>query len=95
MTPIFAAFSSARWRRLVRDVLGVRPQRLRDAGAEPIGLHQHRHQRAHIVDLGARREILERFDARLAGAHSVLIIRSSCASSGCEISSSSLVFRMA
>ena len=49
--------------------LGMRSQRLRDAGAEPVGLHQHRDERANIVDLGARREILERLDSRLAGAH--------------------------
>ena len=46
----------------------MRAQRLRDAGAEPIGLHQHRHERAHVVDLGALGEVLERLEARLAGA---------------------------
>ena len=48
--------------------LGVRAQRLRDAGAEPVGLHQHRHQRPHVVHLRARREVLERLEPRLAGA---------------------------
>src|SRR5436190_1916992 len=48
--------------------LGVRAQRLRDAGAETIGLYEHGNECAHVVDLGARGEILHRFDSRLAGA---------------------------
>ena len=47
---------------------GVRAQRLGDAGAEPIGLRQHRHQRPHVVDLRAFRQSLERLEPRLAGA---------------------------
>ena len=50
LTPVFAAASSARWRRLVRERLGVDPQRLRHAGAELVGLNQHRHERAQVVD---------------------------------------------
>ena len=48
--------------------IGVGAQRHAEAGAESIGLHQHGHQGAHVVDLGAFREVLERLHALLAGA---------------------------
>ena len=68
LTPVFAAASSARWRRLVRTRVGVHAQRLRDARAELVGLHQHRDERRHVVDAGAVGEIVQRLDAPLAGA---------------------------
>src|SRR5688572_18973621 len=40
---------------------------LRNAGPEPIRLHQHRHELAHVIDLGAFGEVPERFQASLAG----------------------------
>ena len=47
----------------------MRAQRLRDAGAEAVGLDQHGHERPHIVDLGRdRAKISERVEPRLAGA---------------------------
>ena len=49
--------------------LGVRSQRLRDAGAEPVGLNQHGDERPDVVHLRARREVLERLQPRLAGPH--------------------------
>ena len=48
--------------------LRVDPQRLRDAGAELVGLDQHRDERAEVVDAGAVGEIAQRLGARLAGA---------------------------
>ena len=48
--------------------LGVHAQRLRDAGAELVGLNQHRDERRDIVDAGAVGEIAQRVGARLAGA---------------------------
>ena len=68
LTPVFAAASSARCRRLVRSVSEYDAQRLRDAGAELVGLDQHRHERAQVVDAGAVGEVAQRFGARLAGA---------------------------
>src|SRR5215204_5562812 len=41
---------------------GMSSQRLRHASAKSVGLHQHRHQLAHIVYLGSCREILEGFE---------------------------------
>ena len=67
-TPVFAAASSARCRRFVRTRLGVHAQRLRDARAELVGLHQHRDERDDVVHAGALGEVVQRFDARLAGA---------------------------
>ena len=40
---------------------------LADAGAEAIGLRQHRHQRSHVVHSGAGSEILEGLESGLAG----------------------------
>ena len=68
LTPVFAAASSARWRRLVRSVSEYDAQRLRHAGAELVGLDQHRDERAEVVDAGAVGEIAQRLGARLAGA---------------------------
>ena len=39
--------------------LGVRPQRLRNARTESIGLDEHGDKRTHVVDLGTRSEVLE------------------------------------
>jgi len=55
LTPLDARFFS------------VRPKRLRDAGPEPVGLHEHRHECAHVVNPGALRKVLERFHTRFAG----------------------------
>src|SRR6185503_1459915 len=46
----------------------VRPQRLRDAGPELVGLHEHRDQRPDLVDLGPRRKVLEGLEPWLARA---------------------------
>ena len=46
----------------------VRPQRLRDARAELVRLHEQRDERSHVVHLGARREVLERLEPGLSGA---------------------------
>ena len=43
-------------------------QRLRDARAELVGLHEHRHERRDVVHAGAVREVPERVPARAAGA---------------------------
>src|SRR6186997_1208460 len=37
----------------------VRAQCLRNAGTEPVGLHEHRDQRPYLVDFRPRRKILE------------------------------------
>ena len=68
LTPTFAALSSAACRRFVRISLGHGPQRLRDARPEPVGLNQHRHQRADVLHLRALREVLERLEPGLSGA---------------------------
>src|SRR5207253_9372055 len=47
----------------------VQTQRLREARAEPVRLHQHRHQRTDIVDAGAMREVHERIGSRFAGTN--------------------------
>src|SRR5690242_13834483 len=44
-------------------------KRLRDAGAELVGLNQQRDQRLDVVDLSSGGEILEGFHARLAGSN--------------------------
>ena len=49
--------------------LRLRAKSLRDARPEPIRLHQHRHELAHVIDLGALGEVLERLQSRLAGAN--------------------------
>ena len=46
----------------------MRSQALCDAGAEAIGLDQHRHQRPDVVDSGPLREVLKRLQPRLACA---------------------------
>ena len=48
--------------------VGVRAQRLGQAGAELVGLDQQRDQRLHVVHFRSRGKVLERLDAWLAGA---------------------------
>ncbi len=43
-------------------------ERLRHAGAELVGLHEHRDERHDVVDAGAVPEVSQRVDARAAGA---------------------------
>ena len=43
-------------------------QRLRDARAELVGLHQHRDERRHVIDAGAIGEIVQGVGTRNAGA---------------------------
>ena len=47
---------------------GICAKRVCDAGAEPVGLHEHGHERSHVVNLRACREVFKRLDARLSGA---------------------------
>ena len=66
-TPSLAAFSSATWRALNAHEVGVGAQALRHAGAEAVGLNQHRHQLLQIVHAGAFGQIAQGFDAAFAG----------------------------
>ena len=45
LTPVLAAASSARWRRLVRTVSECTRSDCATLGAELVGLHQHRDER--------------------------------------------------
>ena len=65
-TPVFAAASSARCRRLVLQRVGEHAKRVGDARAELVGLDQHGDERVQIVDAGAIRQIAQR--VRSAGA---------------------------
>ena len=60
LTPVLAAVLFRALPPLGAQRLGVHAQRLRDAGAELVGLHQHRHQRDDVVDAGALAEVVQR-----------------------------------
>ena len=68
-TPTLPARSSASCLRLNAQKIRMSTQRVADAGAKPVGLHQNRDQLLQLRFAGSLGQIPQRFRAPLAGAH--------------------------
>ena len=63
LTAVLAAFSSASCRRRSAHRIALHAQGLGDAGAELVGLDQHRRQAPQVVDAGPRAQFVQHFGA--------------------------------
>jgi hypothetical protein len=66
---IFAAISSARWRRFDTKRLRINTQCLADAGSEPVRLNQHGTKSFQVVHAGSASEVAESIGAAASHVH--------------------------